>query len=210
MIRKVLSLTVAFGLLAVCSAPAMTAATDHIGSVPVLLGVENVRKELHVTSLQKAVLDSLRDEYKAAVRKLTDPMPKTKDQREAAWARLQQLNERYNNRALSVLNDSQRTRFLEIEHQVLGMMHLYSPKVQKKIGLTPQQVQKVEKIRQKGLVVVGKINHRFEDGKIDYQQRLELLHEGRMKADGELRKVLTPSQQSAYDALVGKKVVSSI
>ncbi len=209
MIFRTLSLVAALGIFAVASASAMTASTNHIGSVPVLLGVEKVRKELHINSLQKAVLDSLRDEYKAAARKLADPMPTTKEQREAAEVKLLALNARYNNRALSVLNDTQRERFLEIEHQVLGATHLYSTKVQKQVGLTPDQVKKVEKLRQKGLVTVGKINRRFEGGKIDYQQRLAALRTARLTNDAALLKLLTPAQRTAFDALGGKKVVTT-
>lgn len=209
MITRTLSLVAALGIFAAASASAMTASSTHIGSVPVLLGVDKVRKELHINSLQKAVLDSLRDEYKAAAQKLSNPMPQTKADRDAAEAKLLALNTRYNNRALSVLNDTQRERFLEIEHQVLGATHLYSTKVQKKVGLTPEQVQQVEKIRQKGLVTVGKINHRFEDGKLDYQQRLEALHKARLINDAALLKLLTPAQRTTFDALGGKKVVAT-
>jgi len=206
MISRALSLAAALSLLFAAVAPAMTAATEHIGSVPILLGLDKVRQELKLNSLQKAVLDSLRDEYKTAARKIADPLPTTQDQRVAAETKLQALNVRYNNRALSVLNDSQRKRFLEIEHQVLGATTLYSPKVQKTLGLTAQQVASVEKLRQKGLVTVGKINHQFEEGKIGYQERLSLLRSRRLSQGTALLKVLTPAQLTSFEALGGKKV----
>lgn len=206
MISRALSLAAALSLLVVSMASAMTAATEHIGSVPVLLGLEKVRTELKLNSLQKAVLDSLRDEYKSAARKIADPLPTTKDQRIAAESKLQALNARYNNRALTVLNDSQRKRFLQIEHQVLGATTLYSPKVQKTLALTPEQVAKVEKLRQKGLASVGKINHQFEDGKIGYQERLSQLRSRRLSQGAALLKLLTPAQLTAYQALGGQKV----
>jgi hypothetical protein len=106
-------------LLGIClvapAVRAMTAAVDHPGSLPILLGVEKVRTELKLDSLQRALLDSLRDEYKSAARKLTNPMPKTPPERAAAHAKLLRLNDQFNRRALSVLNPSQRAKLAGIE-----------------------------------------------------------------------------------------------
>jgi len=191
--------------LAVSPLLATTVAVDHPGALPVLLGLDGVRKELKVDSLQRAVLDSLRDEYKSAARKLTNPMPVTPEQRIAAEKQLGQINERFNQRALSVLSDTQRQRFQEIEHQVLGATRLYSPAVQSKIGLTEKQKQAVEAIRLKGLAYVGKVNHQFEDGQIGPKDRLELLRSRRISQGSALLKVLTPEQRNAFLSLGGKK-----
>ena len=71
----------AAGLLVLCavasSLRATTAAVDHPGSLAILLGIDKVRAGLRLDSLQRALLDSLRDEYKSAARKLANPMPVT-------------------------------------------------------------------------------------------------------------------------------------
>ncbi len=203
--RLVLALVIS-GLIST-SAFATTAATEHPGSVPVLLGVQSVRNDLKLTSLQRALLDSMREEYKTDARKLTDPAPATTEQRLAAEKALAGLNERYNKRALATLDKAQLKRFAEIENQILGETKLYSPSVQGKLGLSAQQKGQIESIRQQGLVYVGKINHQFENGKIGYQKRLELLRDKRLSQGVEIRKVLTPEQQKAFDAMGGKKFV---
>lgn len=194
-------------ILCVAASPllATTAAVDHPGALPILLGLDGVRAELKVDSLQRAVLDSLRGEYKSAARKLTNPMPATTEQRTAAEKQLGQINERFNKRALSVLSDTQRQRFQEIEHQMLGATRLYSPAVQSKIGLTEKQKQAVEAIRLKGLAYVGKVNQQFENGQITFQDRLELLRSRRLSQGSALLKVLTPEQRNAFLSLGGKK-----
>ena len=173
-------LTVAALIGSVVSLFAMTAAVDHPGSLPALLGNEMVRKELAMSSLQAAVLKSLRGEYQEAVREITDPMPKNAEARVEAEKKLLALNIRFNERALSVLNASQRKRFLEIEHQVLGARALTTPAVQSALKLTDQQQRKIEAIRKKGLVVVGKINRKFAEKRIDSQERLKLLQQRRI------------------------------
>lgn len=185
---------------------ATTPATDHPGSLAILLGVQSVRQELKLDSLQRAVLDSLRGEYKAAARALTTPMPTTPEARVAAEKKLVALNDTFNRRAVSALNRTQRTRLSEIEHQVTGATRLYSPKVQKSLALTGQQKSKIEGIRKSGLAYVAKINRQFEEGKIGFHDRLGLLRDRRLDQGEAMLKLLTPEQRQAYQALGGKKI----
>ena len=199
-------------LLALCtvasSVHASTAGVDHPGSLPILLSIDRVRAGLKLDSLQRALLDSLRGEYRFAARKLTNPMPVTAQERAAAEKRLLQLNERFNKRALSVLNDDQRAKLSEIEGRFLGATIVYAPSVQAKLGLTEQQKQQVEGIRRQGVAYVGKINRKFEEGKISQQQRLQLLRSRRTSQGAEILQVLTPKQRNAVLALEGKKLAS--
>jgi hypothetical protein len=187
---------------------ATTAGVDHPGSLPILLSLDKVRAELRLDSLQRALLDSLRGEYKSAARKLTNPMPVTAEERAAAEKRFLQLNERFNKRALSVLNDDQRAKVSEIEGRFLGATMVYAPSVQAKLGLTEQQKRQVEGIRRQGVAYVGKINRKFEEGKISQQQRLQLLRNRRTSQGAEILQVLTPKQRNAVLAWEGKKLAS--
>lgn len=194
--------------LALVTSPAWatTAPVNHPGALPILLGLDKVRTELKINSLQRAVLDSLRSEYKAEARKLTNPMPTTAEGRAAAEKQLLQLTERYNKRALSVLNDSQQARFLEIEHQALGATALFSPAVQQKVKVTSEQKKQIEAIRLKGVDYVGKVNRQFEEGRIGYQEKIDLLRDRRLSQGEILLKLLTPEQRDAFESLGGKKV----
>jgi len=174
--------------------------------LPLLLGVEKVRAELGVDSLQRALLDSIRGEYRSSTRKLTNPMPSTPQERAAAQQKLLQLNEQFNKRALSVLNPTQRAKLSSMEARFLGATMLCSPSVQAKLKLTGEQKSQIDSIRQKGISYVGKINRKFEEGKIGQQQRLQLLRTRRMTQGEEMLRVLTPEQRSAVLALEGKKV----
>jgi hypothetical protein len=187
---------------------ATTAPVDHPGSLPILLGVDRVRAELKVDSLQRALLDSLRDEYKSAARKLTNPLPQTPQERAVAHAKLLRLNEQFNRRALSILNPGQRAKLSAIEAKFLGATLLYSPAVQKKLKLSSEQKKQIEAIRQKGIVYVGKVNRRFEEGKISQQQRLQLLRTWRTAQGAEMFRLLTPEQRDAVLALGGRKIAS--
>lgn len=209
MIKKLL-LPLALCAVLVPSAPATTPAVDNPGALPILLGLDPVRSELKLDSLQRAVLDSLRGEYKTAARKLTNPMPSTMAARALAEKEWVALTDRYNARALSVLNSGQRKRLLEVEHRLLGATALYTPSVQKKVALTETQKKQVESIRLKGTDFVGKVNRQFEEGKIGYHDRLDLLRARRISQGAALMKILTPEQRSAFVALGGSKLGSKI
>ena len=187
---------------------ATTAAVEHPGSLPILLGVDKVRAELKLDSLQRALLDSLRAEYRSAARRLTSPMPVSPQERDVAGKKLLQLNERFNQRALSILSVDQRAKVVGIERRLLGATMVYTPSVQAKLGLTEQQKQKVESIRREGVVYVGKINRKFEAGKIGQQQRVLLLKSRRTRQSAEILQVLTPKQRDVVQVLEGKKLES--
>ncbi|HEY5813553.1 MAG TPA: hypothetical protein VIT23_12975, partial [Terrimicrobiaceae bacterium] len=174
--------------------------------LPILLGVAKVQAELQLSSLQRALLDSLRDEYKSAARGLTNPMPKTPQERAAAHQRLLKLNARFNQRALSVLSPAQLVAFEKIEGRFLGATLLFSPRVQTKLQLSEMQKRSVEAIRQQGLAYVGRINRKFEEGKIGQQQRIQLLRARRIAQGEQMLRLLTPDQRNAVLALEGRKI----
>ncbi|GAT32864.1 hypothetical protein TSACC_21266 [Terrimicrobium sacchariphilum] len=202
---RILTLLAALALGLMPQAKAVTAAVEHPGSVPILLGIEKVRDELKLNSLQRAVLDSLRAEYKNAARQIVAANPTTPEQRLEAEKKLLALNDRYNERALSTLNTTQRAKFMKIERKVLGALVLYTPSVQKELALAPKQIQAIEKIRQSGLKQVGKINRKFEAGKIGYQERLDLLRARKMASSEALLKVLTPTQKAEFAKITSQQ-----
>ena len=125
-----------------------------------------------------------------------------------AHAKLLRLNEQFNRRALSILNPAQRSKLSAIEAKFLGATLLYSPAVQKKLKLTDEQKQRIEAIRQKGISYVGKVNRKFQEGKISQQRRLQLLRSRRTAQGAEMLRLLTPEQRDAVLALGGRKVAS--
>jgi hypothetical protein len=205
----VLRLLAVFLLLWVFVSPgkAITAAVEHPGSLPILLSNDRVRAELKLDSLQRALLDSLRAEYKSSARKVTSATA-AENEHSSAEKQLRQLNERFNRRALSMLSEVQRKKLLQIERKFLGATMVYTPSVQATLGLTDRQKKQVEDIRGKGLTYVGKINRKFERGKISQQQRLQLLRNRRTSQGAELFQVLTPEQRNTVLALAGRKAES--
>jgi len=178
---------------------------DHPGSLAILLGNDSVRADLKLRSLQRAVLDSLRSDYRADARAIVAKVAKKELDATSAFAKLSALTDHYDARALSTLNPEQRTRLRQIEQQILGGAILVSPDIQKSLALTDPQKAKIEKIRVKGLEAVDKVNHRYDAGKISLNERLLELKDHRKDTADAMLKVLTKEQRAAFVAAEGKK-----
>jgi hypothetical protein len=175
-------------------------------SMPVLLGLEPVRKDLKVSSLQEALLDSLRAEYKAkvsvtAAAGLADPKIAPKCE-----ADLKAWRVSYNRRALRILNPRQQLRLRQIERQLLKGYFLNSPSEQKLLGFTPEQKKKAADIAAYDRRQSGEIQGKFHTGKMSSFRKDIELHRLQTTTARSMMHLLTPDQQKQYLGLQGEKI----
>ena len=134
-------------------------------------------------------------------------MPAAKQERAAAEKRLLQLNERFNRRALSVLNDNQRAKLSLIEAKVLGATLVYAPGNQENAPVDRRtKAPGRSDSSTRGVAYVGKINRQFEEGKISHQQRLQLLRNRRIAQGAQIVRLLTAEQRNVVQALEVRQV----
>lgn len=190
-------------LLAATSSPAK----ENPGSLPVLISLEHVSKDLHLTSLQKSVISGLRSDYRTAALKITQAKYATSSEIAQAQVALDNLGEAYNHRATAALNTAQRRRLREIERQILGATLLTAPSEQKLLALNEQQKNKIIKLDDDAKKKASAINLRADQGKLNYHQQVMALHKNRQEHATAMIKVLTPDQLKAWNASQGKKLV---
>jgi hypothetical protein len=188
--------------------PILSAKTssDSPASVPVLLGLEPVRADLHLSSLQCALLTSLRAEYKKQAQQITAIGMADQDAALRADWDLKALRKQFNSRALNVLSPSQQDRLRQIERQMLGGALLTSVSEQKLLGLTP--------VQQASLAVIEKNNHaqaaalttQFNAGKISNFRKDINLHRIQQKTSKQMLAVLTEKQKKQWEILSGQKL----
>lgn len=175
------------------------------GSEAILLGTDSVRRELKVTSLQAAVLDSIRDEYREKARAIVAKVGDSVEAKKEATKKLDALQRSYDRRALLALNASQRARLAQIQHQLLGGYMLLEPAVRQQLGITKKQLEKIAKIWDKGQKYVSEVNGWYENGEISFNERLAYLREDRLDRSEDLLDVLTPEQRAELEKLSGDK-----
>ncbi len=194
---------------AATSAPkqAATPVRENPGSLPILISLDHVSQDLHLTSLQKSIIAGLRSDYRTAAMKLMKAPHQTPLQIADAQKKLEALSVSYNQRAMDVLTPIQRHRLREIERQILGGTLLIAPSEQKLLGLSEEQKQKIEKIHQDSYRKAMNIDLRADQGKMNYHQQILALRNNRKKHGAAMARVLTPAQRTMWEQLQGKKVV---
>ena len=202
---SVLLLLVSQGAFA-ATAPVPSVKEDP-GSLPILISLERVGKDLHLTSLQKSIVTGLRNDYKAAARRITKAVRNTKTDMAQAQVNLDTLSVNYNNRALAVLNGVQKGRLRQVERQLLGGTLLTSPSEQKFLKLSDSQKKKIEKISLKSHQAALAINAQADQGKFSYNQHIAALRKNRQRHAEAMLKVLTPAQLKTWNESKGSKLV---
>ncbi|MFZ4774498.1 MAG: hypothetical protein ACOYM3_04000 [Terrimicrobiaceae bacterium] len=192
-------------LLLSLSCPLMAASPEHPGAVPVLLGLDSVRKELGLSKSQCRQLDAVRADFKSDVRQVTTNTPATPVGKKAANATVEALRVKYNEKAVAILTPAQHQRLVQIEHQTLGGLMLFLPDLQKELAFTAGQVADIEKIRAEGEAFANRITGSFEKGEITLQERLDTLKNYRHKQSSKALRVLTPAQQKALENMQGNQ-----
>jgi len=182
------------------------AGNDHPGSVPVLLGLDPVRQDLKLSSLQCALLDSLRTEYKSSAKQITAIGMADEDAGIRANWDLKSLRKTFNQRALAVLSSSQQDRLREIERQMLKGNLLTSPSEQQLLGLTPQQQQQLAGIAQSSTAKVTALNAQSASGKLSPFWADIKRHQIQSGTSNQMLSVLTASQKKHWLVLSGQKM----
>ena len=180
--------------------------TGHQGAVPVLLGLDSVRKELGLTKSQCDQLDKIRSAFKSDARLITTRPPVTQVERSAANSTVKTLMTRYNDKAVAVLTPQQHARLVQIERQTLGGLMLFQPDEQKLLGLTAEQIASLGKIRSNGEAFASRVTNLFEKGDLTLQERLTTLRNYRVKESAKALRVLSPKQRKAFISLQGTKL----
>jgi hypothetical protein len=182
------------------------ATTDSPASVPVLLGLEPVRQDLKLSSLQCALLDSLRAEYKAKVGVVASAGLLDSKLAPKASADLDAYRATYNRRALNVLNPAQQQRLRQIERQMLGATLLTSASEQKLLALDDRQIRKIGEIHAYDQTKAASIMKRFHEGRINSFRKDLDLRRLQKTVGRSIYATLTPDQRKQWLGLTGPKL----
>ena len=175
----------------------------ELGSLPILLGTEKVRGELGISPAQASGLDALRNSYRVDAREIGGRKLAGQADRAKAESDLAALTASTNKKALAILTPAQRADLLGIEKKFLGATLLYSPAIQKKAGVTPEQSAQIAGLRKEAESDAAKINRQFEDGKISFPQRLGKLRALRLSYGKKILGLLNPVQRDAFSQIGG-------
>ena len=171
-----------------------------------LLGLDPVRQDLKLSSLQCALLDSLRSQYKTQARNITAIGMGGEDAAMRAGSDLKSLRKQYNKRALAVLSPSQQDRLRQIERQMLEGALLTSPAEQQLLGLSGPQQQAIAAISKADQAKASSIYNQFNSGKISSFRKDINLRRNQKQTSKQMMAVLDGKQKMNWLVLSGQKM----
>lgn len=200
-----LAATASFALAAPKPTPAPLPANPP-GSAAILLGLDRVREELKITSLQRAVLNDVRSDYRDGARAIAARAAADPAAKKLARQQLEALTAKSNRRALAVLNSKQRAAFTQIERRFLGVWAILDPEVQNTLGLTDRQKAKIAHVWHHYQRHFNAVNQAYELGEITHNEKIVELYEIRYDASDDLRERLTNPQRAKLAEIVGRPI----
>lgn len=159
-----------------------------------MLGSDEMKKELKITEAQSAELKKLMDGAMAQFRgggggERPDPQ-KMQEQVEQLQAKVEKI-----------LNAEQRQRLDEISLQTRGAAALRDEDIQKKLGMTANQIAQIEKIDAESRAEMEKLRESAGEGE---RPDFTKIREMREASNKKLLAVLSASQVQKFEAMKGK------
>lgn len=179
--------------------------SDSPASLAVLLGLDGVRQELHITPAQSGLLDALQADYKKQAKNIMAIGEADQDAALRADWDVRSLRKQYNARSLAVLTPDQQQRLMELQRQMMGGSLLTSVSEQKLLGLNSRQQQQLAALGSSSQAQATSVNAQAQAGQIsEFRKGIELRRIQRQTSD-QMMALLTPDQKKQWKILSGQK-----
>lgn len=169
------------------------------GGQSMLLQREDVQGELKLTAEQKSKLEEMRTAMMEEMRGSFQPG----GDREAMMKQVQEMMKKADKEALAVLDDGQKKRLKELWVQRSGNRVVTNEDMQKELGLSDGQKQKIKSLQDAQSAANQEIFQKMQNGEIDRSEIRPLMEKNNKALDEELGKVLTADQASKLKAMGG-------
>ena len=178
-----------------------------------LLGQEQIQKELKITDEQKGKITEIQREGFGAGRRgggqgFPNFQDMSQEERDKFFADMRKRNEENNQKMLAVLTPDQTTRFKQVQLWASGSQALSDEGVAKELGITDEQKDTIKTINEEAQKKRGEMFAGFDFQNATDEERTKLREKGAeltKEIDGELMAVLTDAQKAKLDKLKGEK-----
>jgi hypothetical protein len=176
------------------------------GSRVMLLTRNDVKADLKLSTEQSASLDKINADAQAEMQNRMEEMRNGGGgfDRDAIRQALQDFQKKQEDKVKAVLTPQQWDRLGQIQIQLAGNRAILQPEVQKALGMTSDQIGKVEALQQNQQAANQDLMQRMRDGELDREQFQQIRAKNDEIMDAELAKILTPDQQAALKKMGGE------
>lgn len=173
-----------------------------------LLGRNDVQKDLKVTAEQKAAIDKIRADQQAKMqarmRELRESGGGGMDM-DAIRAEMEKMNKETEESINKVLDKDQQKRLGEIEIQFAGMRVILREDIQKTLGMKADQKRQLDELQEKQAAANASLFQRVQSGEVSREELGKMMEENNKILDAEFEKVLTAEQKDKLKEMQGAK-----
>ncbi|MFN3682534.1 MAG: hypothetical protein ACK41F_01220 [Fimbriimonadaceae bacterium] len=168
---------------------------------------QDVQNDLKLSADQKAKIEAISQKYREQMRSRMGGPGGGPGGGQGDWqARMEEMRkmmEAQDKEINQVLTPQQQKRMKEIRLQLMGPAALMDKEIQKELGLSSQQVSKIEDLQRKAGEANMSLFQRMRDGSVTREQVQQAMQNNQKALETETMKVLTPEQQSKLKAMRG-------
>jgi len=117
---------------------------------------------------------------------------------------VQKVNEQFTGRLIAVLTPAQRQRQFELTVQISGLMAIFLPEVQRRLGLTQRQKNAINNLALKHQQANASVFQKAQTQEISWEDAQRIFKKNQDVLSKELLKVLDRQQLAKYKAMPGK------
>lgn len=178
-------------------------------SKSMLLGRNDVQKDLKITAEQKAALDKARADQQAKMQARMEEMRNGGGGGGGDFTAIREEFEKMakdaDDAAMKVLDKDQQKRLGEIQLQFDGMKVILKPEIQKELGMKADQKKRLDELQEQQQAANTAIMQRMRDGEISREELAPLMEQNNKALDAEFEKVLTAEQKETLKKMQGAK-----
>ena len=164
---------------------------------------QDVQNDLKLTADQKAKIEAISQKYREQMRSRMGGPGMGQGDWQARIDEMRKMMEAQDTEVNQVLTPQQQKRMKEIRLQLMGPAALLEQEVQKELGLTSQQVSKIEDLQRKASEANMSLFQKMRDGSVTREQVQQAMQNNQKALEAETMKVLTPEQQGKLKAMRG-------
>lgn len=177
------------------------------GSVMQLLGRNDVQKDLKLTDDQKKAVEAAQAKQREQMQAMMEEMRNGGGQmdREAMQKMMAENTAKQNKEAEKILTPEQWKRAKQIQIQLAGAGAVLLPDVQKELGLTQEQLDKIKALQAKQQEANNAIMEKMRNQEIDREEAQASRTKNNEIFNAELQKILTDANKAKLKELEGPK-----
>ncbi|MCX7799760.1 MAG: hypothetical protein N2109_05390 [Fimbriimonadales bacterium] len=168
---------------------------------------QDVQNDLKLTADQKTKIEAINQKYREQMRSRMggpgggpggpggDWQARMEEMRKMMEAQDKEINQ--------ILTPQQQKRMKEIRLQLMGAFAFNDPEIRKELGLTSQQISRIEELQRKAGEANMALFQRMRNNEITREQGQQAMQNNQKVLETETLKVLTPEQQNKLKAMKG-------